>query len=122
MKVKVILLLLLGAVAASAAWLLFRDGGTPSPTARISRDGVLLEEINLDQVDAPRSFVLEDESGRNTVAVEKGRIRVSEADCPDQVCVNRGWISDGTAPIICLPHKLMIEIVGGGGDLDGGAG
>ena len=65
------------AVAASAAWLLFRDGSTPSPTARITRDGVLLEEINLNQVDAPRSFVLEDESGSNTVAVEKGRIRVS---------------------------------------------
>lgn len=122
MKVKVILLLLLGAVAASAAWLLFRDGGTPSPTARISRDGVLLEEINLDQVDAPQSFVLEDESGSNTVTVEKGRIRISAADCPDQICVKQGWISGGTAPIVCLPHKLMIEIVNGGGDLDGAAG
>ena len=122
MKVKVILLLLLGAVAASAAWLLFRDGGTPSPTARISRDGVLLEEINLDQVDAPQSFVLEDESGSNTVAVEKGRIRISAADCPDQICVKQGWISGGTAPIVCLPHKLMIEIVNGGGGLDGAAG
>ena len=122
MKVKVILLLLLGAVAASAAWLLFRDGGTPSPTARISRDGVLLEEINLDQVDAPRSFVLEDESGSNTVTVEKGRICISAADCPDQICVKQGWISGGTAPIVCLPHKLMIEIVNGGGALDGAAG
>lgn len=122
MKVKVILLLLLGAVAASAAWLLFRDGGTPSPTARISRDGVLLQEINLDQVDAPWSIVLEDESGRNTVTVEKGRICISAADCPDQICVKQGWISGGTAPIVCLPHKLMIEIVNGGGALDGAAG
>ena len=54
--------------------------------------------------------------------MEKGRIRVSKADCPDQICANQGWISDGAVPIICLPHKLMIEIVGGGGELDGGAG
>ena len=122
MKTKIIVLLLAGAVAASAAVLLLRDGSAPSPTARITRDGVLLEEIDLDKVEAPRSFTLEDGSGSNTVVVEKGRICISEADCPDQVCVNQGWISDGTAPIICLPHRLMIEIVGGGGDLDAGAG
>lgn len=122
MKTKVIVLLLVAAVAVSAAVLLLRGGSAPSPVARITRDGVLLEEIDLDKVDQPRSFTLEDGSGTNTVQVERGRIRVSEADCPDQVCVNRGWISDGTVPIICLPHKLMIEIVGGEGALDGGAG
>ena len=122
MKTKVIVLLLIAAVAVSAAVLLLRGGSAPSPVARITRDGVLLEEIDLETVDQPRSFTLEDGSGTNTVQVERGRIRVSEADCPDQVCVNQGWISDGTAPIICLAHKLMIEIVGGEGALDGGAG
>ena len=122
MKTRVILFLLLAAVAASAAWLLLRDGDTDAPTARILRDGVLLEEIDLDQVDEPRSLVLEDESGSNTVQVERGRIRISEADCPDQVCVKQGWISGGAVPIICLPHRLTIEIVDGGGDLDGAAG
>ncbi len=109
-------------MAASAAYLLLRDGGTDSPVARITRDGVLLEEIDLQRVDAPYSFSLEDGSGTNIVQVERGRVRVSEADCPDQVCVNQGWITDGTAPIVCLPHKLMIEIVNGGGGLDGGTG
>ena len=122
MRTKAVLFLLLAAVAASAAWLLLRDGDTDAPTARILRDGVLLEEIDLDQVDEPRSLVLEDESGSNTVTVEKGRICILEADCPDQICVNQGWISDSTVPIVCLPHKLMIEIVSGGGELDGGAG
>ena len=122
MKTRVILFLLLAAVAASAAWLLLRDGDTDAPTARILRDGVLLEEIDLDQVDEPRSLVLEDESGSNTVQVERGRIRISAADCPDQVCVKQGWVSNGAAPIVCLPHKLVVELAGTGEDLDGGAG
>ena len=122
MKTKVILFLLLAAVAASAAWLLLRDGDTDAPTARILRDGVLLEEIDLDRVAEPYSFTLEDGSGANTVQVERGRIRISAADCPDQVCVKQGWISGGAVPIICLPHRLTIEIVDGGGDLDGAAG
>ena len=121
MKVKVITALLLVA-AASAAALLLQRGGAPSPTARITRDGMLLEEIALEKVDEPYSFTLEDGSGSNTVQVEKGRIRISEADCPDQVCVNQGWISGGAVPIVCLPHRLMIEIVEGGGGLDGAAG
>ena len=122
MKTRVILFLLLAAVAASAAWLLLRDGDTDAPTARILRDGVLLEEIDLDQADEPRPLVLEDGSGSTTVQVERGRIRISAADCPDQVCVKQGWISGGAVPIICLPHRLTIEIVDGGGDLDGAAG
>lgn len=122
MKTKVIALLLIAAVAGSAAWLFLREGDTAAPVARITRDGAVLEEIDLDRVEAPYTLTFEDENGRNTVSVERGRIRVSQADCPDQVCVNQGWIFDDTAPIVCLPHRLMIEIVGGGGGLDGAAG
>ena len=122
MKTRVILFLLLAAVAASAAVLLFQGPKARAPVARITRDGVLLEEIDLDRVAEPRSFTLEDGSGTNTVQVERGRIRISAADCPDQVCVKQGWISGGAVPIICLPHRLTIEIVDGGGDLDGAAG
>lgn len=122
MKTRVILFLLLAAVAASAAFLLFQGPKAQAPVARITRDGVLLEEIDLDRVAEPHSFTLEDGSGTNTVQVERGRIRVSAADCPDQVCVKQGWISGGAVPIICLPHRLTIEIVDGGGNLDGAAG
>ena len=86
-------------------------------------DGELVEEIALDKVGASYSFTVEDGAGgSNTILVEQGRIRVSEANCPDQVCVGQGWISDGTVPIVCLPHGLVIEITGGGEDLDAAAG
>ena len=122
MRTKLILALLIGAVAVSAAVLLLQGRGTRASVARITRDGVLLEEIDLTKTQAPFSFLLEDGRGRNLISVEQGRIRVSEADCPDQICVDQGWISDGTVPIVCLPHRLMIQIVGGDEGLDGGAG
>ena len=122
MRTKVIAGLLVAAVAGSAAFILLQRGRAPAPVARISRDGVLLEEINLSRVDEPYSLTLEDESGRNVLSVERGRVRVSEADCPDQVCVKQGWVSSGAAPIVCLPHKLVVELAGTGEDLDGGAG
>ena len=121
-RTRALAALLIAAAAGSAAFLLLRDGRTEHPVARITRGGVLLEEIELDTVSESYSFVLEDSLGSNTVLVEHGRIRVSAADCPDQVCVNQGFISDGTVTIVCLPHRLIVEIVGGGGVLDGGAG
>lgn len=119
---KIILILLLAAVVLSAGFLLLQRKQVSSPVARITRDGELIREIPLDEVEESYSFVVEDEEGSNTILVEPGRIRVSEADCPDQVCVNQGFISDGTVPVVCLPHKLMIEIVGGGSEFDAAAG
>ena len=38
---------------------------------------------------------------------------MTEASCPDKICVDRGWIDNGVIPIVCLPNKLTIEIRGG---------
>ena len=80
---------------------------------QILQNGKCIKEINLSEVDTPYSFVVEDENGgSNTITVEHGRICISEADCPDKVCVKRGWLSDSIEPIVCLPHKLTIQIAG----------
>lgn len=119
---KVILLLLVLVGAACAAFVLLRPAGT-GVVARITLDGELVEEIDLSAVTEPYTFTLEGPGGfTNTIEVEHGRIRVLEAGCPDQVCVNQGYISDGTVPIVCLPNRLVIEIVGGGDSLDAAAG
>lgn len=119
---KVILLLLVLVGAACAAFVLLRPAGT-GVVARITLDGELVEEIDLSAVTQAYTFTVKGPGGfTNTIQVEHGRIRVLEAGCPDQVCVNQGYISDGTVPIVCLPNRLVIEIVGGGDSLDAAAG
>ena len=110
-------------LAAGAAASLFLNRPLDHPVARITLDGTLVAEVDLTAVDAPYDIPIEGPGGfTNTILVEPGRIRVREAGCPDQICVNQGFISDGTVPIVCLPNKLMIQIVGGGDDLDAAAG
>ena len=53
------------------------------------------------------------------VAVEPGRIRVAEADCPDEVCVHTGWIDGPATPIACVPHGLTVTVAREGDDGDG---
>lgn len=46
----------------------------------------------------------------NTIVIEAGKVRVSEADCPDGLCVSQQAVSKGGESIICLPHKLVIAV------------
>ena len=96
--------------AAAVVWLL--PGSRR--VARVSVDGAVVREIDLSAVTAEGSFVVEGVGGTNTVTVRPGGVCVSAADCPDQVCVKRGWLEGGAAPIVCLPHRLVIELVSGG--------
>ena len=120
--VKAILAALILILAGSAAFLLLRPI-SEGHVARISLDGQVVEEIDLSRVEAPYTLTIDGPGGfSNTITVEKGRICVSKAGCPDQICVHQGYISDGTTPIVCLPNKLIIEIIGGGSGFDAATG
>lgn len=121
-KFWIVLIAALLAVSAAAALLLAgRSAGT---VANVYLDGQCVRSIDLSQVGEAYTFTVEGPAGTNTVQVEPGRICVSHADCPDQVCVHQGWISTGVAPIVCLPNRLVIQIEGQAGqtDIDGVAG
>lgn len=51
--------------------------------------------------------------GCNTIVVEGGRVFVSDADCAGHDCMAQGPASQPNERIVCLPHKLWIEIVDG---------
>lgn len=89
----------------------------PAPSkAVITKAGNIIETIDLSQVDQPYTFRIADEDGYNDIAVEHGRIRVIEANCPDKVCVAFGWAQAAGTPIACLPHRLTITLEGSGAD------
>lgn len=55
----------------------------------------------------------EKESGAyNMILCWDGEISVEEANCPDGICVHHVAISRTGENIICLPHKVVIEIIG----------
>lgn len=60
-----------------------------------------------------RETVIQTENGTNHLVIKDGTAYLKEADCPDQLCVKQGKISKTGKLIICLPHKLIIEIVSG---------
>ena len=55
--------------------------------------------------------------GTNILLIKDGEASVIYADCPDKICQKTSPISLTGERIVCLPNKLMIEIVGEG-DVD----
>ena len=106
---------LTGTVLLIAVALTFAIGRMPAKQARVYQNGVLIETIILSEVNEPYSFTVNCDSGTNIISVERGRVCISDADCHDGYCVRQGWISGGAAPIVCLPHGLVIALYGGSG-------
>jgi len=86
--------------------------------AVIYQNGKIIKKINLNTVSSPYEFDINGEKYTNTVHVEKGRICIIKADCPDITCVHQGYISDGVSPIVCLPNKITIKIEADENDID----
>jgi hypothetical protein len=49
----------------------------------------------------------------NTLVIENGQASISEATCPDKICVNHRAVHYAGESVICLPHKLTVTVVGG---------
>ena len=50
--------------------------------------------------------------GTNVLVIENGEAWVSEAACPDKVCMGMGKISRNGEFIACLPNRLLVVIEG----------
>jgi len=78
--------------------------------AVIQVDGKEYKTIPLSEHTGTDKFTIYTNHGYNTVTVRDQSIAITDADCPDQICVNEGFISKPGATTVCLPHKVMIEI------------
>jgi len=83
----------------------------PPAIASVYQNGNFVQGIDLSRVDAPYTITVTGIRNReNVILVEPGRISVQSATCRDQICVNQGPISDGIRPIVCLPHRVVIQV------------
>ncbi len=94
--------------AGIAVFLLLRGLSVDNPAAAIYLDGKLYRTLSLSE---DTELAVESERGYNVVTVKDGAVSVTEADCPDKICVKSGAVSGGAVPIICLPHRLAVRII-----------
>ncbi|WP_069649218.1 NusG domain II-containing protein [Caloranaerobacter ferrireducens] len=79
---------------------------------RITVNGEVIKKITFGKNMIGKTIDIRTQYGYNKIEIGDGKVRVIDADCPDKLDVKQGWISKPGEIIVCLPHKLTIEIVG----------
>lgn len=49
----------------------------------------------------------------NILKIENGEADITEASCPDHICVDHRKVSKKDETIVCLPNKVVIKIENG---------
>lgn len=83
--------------------------GTSPNTVKITISGLEYASYSLYN---DREVEIRNGYGNNKIVINNGMVFISEADCPDKYCVKHKPISKSGESIICLPHKLVVEITG----------
>lgn len=108
------LLLIGGCLLLAAGLLLFsRLGSAPGTEVVVRVDGAETARYSLWE---NGTYPLN--GGTNVLVIENGEAWLSEADCPDHLCVKQGKISQSGQVITCLPNRLTVTVCGGQADVD----
>lgn len=106
-------LLLVAAILAAAILLSLANRVShrePAAVVDISVDGEVVETLDL-SID--RELTIQGAGdGTNHLIIQDGQVWVTEASCPDHLCIRQGKISMDGQVIVCLPNRMTAAIRG----------
>ncbi|MBP5291915.1 MAG: NusG domain II-containing protein [Lachnospiraceae bacterium] len=102
------LLLIAGILAAAIISFIFYINIRSTGTVVVVRvDGEISASYPLS---VNRKVTIEGVGGRNVLEISGGEAKVTEADCPDKLCVHHTSISYDGQSIVCLPHRVTVTV------------
>ena len=105
MKTKYWILLLAILLAGSLLLNHLLQNSTPAGAVRVLSEGELLYTLSLNE---DQTITVKTDRGTNVITIQDSKVAVTEADCPDGYCMDRGFCNSG-AQIVCLPNRLVLQ-------------
>ena len=111
MKKKDIILIAVALVLAGALYAVSQFSlGTQASSVVVTVDGAERLRRPLAVED---SYEIRQEDGSvNVIAVKDGAVYMKEANCRDGLCIRQGKMKNAAKTIVCLPHKLVVQMEG----------
>ncbi|MEY8429091.1 NusG domain II-containing protein [Lachnospiraceae bacterium 48-42] len=109
MNKDIILILIILTVAFLAYFLHEILGGGSVGSVTVKVNGVIEGRYSLSE-----DQEIEINGGTNHLQIRNGKADMTEAACPDKLCVDQKAVSRRGESIICLPNKVIVEVEGGG--------
>lgn len=103
------IIFVMGVLAVSLLiWLAFRYiNGSSGDSVAVVRNG---QEEGRYSLLEDNVYIISGETGYNLLMISGGEAFITDADCPDGLCMKQKAISRKGESIICLPHKLVIQV------------
>lgn len=102
-------LLLIGLIS----WMTLRVDRAEGAGVSVCVDGVEIARYSLS---VEGTYPLN--GGSNILLIENGTARVTEANCPDALCVHQGEVHYTGQCITCLPNRLTVTVYGGSDEVE----
>ncbi len=85
----------------------------PAPASgnflEVRQEGRILKTLPLDR-DHEETIIYKNGKS-NTFVIKDKSVAMTEADCGDHTCIHTGTIDNAGETIVCLPHRLVLQIV-----------
>lgn len=109
-RMDLILIAVVLVIAALSAGVSFIMKQKPAVYAEVSVDGNVVEILDLKK---DTELTVEGyNGGTNHLVIKNQEAYVTEASCPDKVCIHQGKIHSSTEMIVCMPNRFSVRIVG----------
>ena len=104
-EIIAILILILIALTLLICVRLFAEG--EGKYVKVYVDNKLKKTFNLNN---NSRYLIDTKKGYNLLIIKDGKARIVDADCPNKICVDKGFISKNDESIICLPHNVVVTV------------
>jgi len=92
-------------VAASFAFVNASSG--EGSVVLIQVDGAVVHKTSLRET---HSISVHGTHGRLMVEIREGKVAITQAECPNHICVKTGWRSHSGEIIVCVPNNTVVRI------------
>lgn len=91
-------------------WVVIKDYN--KAYAVVSIEGKTYKKLPLTGQVEMKEYVIKTKYGTNLIVIENEKVAIREADCPDKICTEPGFIDKPGQSLVCLPHKVLVKIEG----------
>ncbi len=107
-KADIILAIVIAIVGIAASlYLTFSDVPVKNGKVVIHQNNKVYGEYSLYE---DRVITVKDDDHINKITIKNGNVQMTFSNCKNQDCVKQGTIDDSSKSIVCLPHKVVVEI------------
>ncbi len=79
---------------------------------------VSLESTNLYPLNEDRRIEVEGPIGKTEIIINGGEAWINNSPCREKICIKMGKIKRPGQQAVCVPNRVLIEVVGGKKDVD----